>query len=81
MDITKLIELDSIAKELVKRYTKFRNLFHKLTNSTGKHFVEIVWSRGVGKTLLLKQLDNQYKNTFYISVDTIDNNLFEIIKF
>lgn len=80
MDINKLIELDSIAKESVKQYTKFRNLFHKLTNSTGKHFVGIVGPRGVGKTILLKQLANHYKDTFYISVDTIDDNLFEIIK-
>ena len=80
MDITKLIELDSIAKESVKKYTKFRNLFYKLTNSTGKHFVGIVGPRGVGKTILLKQLANHYKDTFYISVDTIDEHLFEIIK-
>ena len=80
MDINKLIELDSIAKEAVKKYTKVRSLFNKLTNSTGKHFVGIVGPRGAGKTILLKQLANHYKDSFYISVDTIDDNLFEIIK-
>ena len=80
MDINKLIELDSIAKESVKKYTKVRSLFDKLTNSTGKHFVGIVGPRGVGKTILLKQLANHYKDSFYISVDTIDDNLFETIK-
>lgn len=34
MDINKLIELDTIAKDSVKKYTKFRNLFYELTNST-----------------------------------------------
>lgn len=80
MDINKLIELNSIAKESVKKYTKVRSLFNKLTNSTGKHFVGIVGPRGVGKTILLKQLANHYENSFYISVDTVDDNLFETIK-
>ena len=42
--------------------------------------MEIVGPKGAGKTILLKQLANYYKDSFYISVDTIDDNLFETIK-
>ena len=80
MELSKLIELDTIAKESVKKYKKNRDLFSQLKNSSGKHFTGIVGPRGVGKTILLKQLANYYKNSFYISVDTIEDNLFEVIK-
>ena len=57
-----------------------RYLFNELIKPSGKHFIGIVGPRGVGKTILLKQLANYYENSFYISVDTLDENLFETIK-
>ncbi|MBR2082854.1 MAG: ATP-binding protein [Elusimicrobiaceae bacterium] len=80
MDLTHLIELDRIAKENGHMYPHQRKLFEELVQNTGKHFLGIIGPRGVGKTILLKQLANYYPNSFYISMDTFEGNLFDTVK-
>lgn len=81
VDINKSIELNLIAKEDGRRYTKKRLLYDKLITQTGRHFTGIVGPRGAGKTVLLKQIASQVDDSFYLSVDTIeDQNLFDIAK-
>ena len=47
----------------------------------GKPFIGIVGARGVGKTVLLKQIANAKPESFYLSADTLSEpDLFEIAK-
>ena len=54
-----LIELHELAKKETERYPKTRFLFESLNQSQGRHFVGIVGPRGVGKTVLLKQIQSR----------------------
>ncbi len=56
MDISELLELNERAKEDGKKFPRTRNLFNQIRSELGKHFVGIVGPRGVGKTVLLKQV-------------------------
>ena len=81
MKISELLQLNELAIEDGKRYPKKRELYRKLASSEGKHFIGIVGPRGVGKTVLLKQLALELPRTFYISVDTLQGEeLFQIAK-
>ena len=80
MDLAKFIELDRLAREDGKKYSKRRFIFEKICQREGKHFVGIVGPRGAGKTILLKQLACVQKDSFYLSLDTVQENLFEIVK-
>jgi len=80
-DINYLFELNELAIEEAKNYSKKRELFELIYNQKGKHFIGITGSRGVGKTVLLKQITASKKNSFYISMDTLkEGDLFEIVK-
>jgi len=72
MKLSELLQLDELAIEDGKRYPKKRKLYQKIASSEGKHFIGIVGPRGVGKTVLLKQLALELPQTFYISVDTLE---------
>ncbi len=72
MKISELLQLNDLAVEDGKRYPKKRDLYRKLASSEGKHFIGIVGPRGVGKTVLLKQIALELPRTFYISVDTLE---------
>jgi len=81
MNLNNLLELDELAREDGKKYLKKRELYSQLVLEKGKHFTGIVGPRGVGKTVLLKQLAIETDNSFYISTDTLEeDNLFEIAK-
>ena len=81
MEINYLLELDQLARQEGKKYNRQRLLYRTLRNSHGKHFTGIIGPRGAGKTVLLKQLLIERKDTFYISVDTITSeDLFQIAK-
>jgi predicted AAA+ superfamily ATPase len=81
MDINKILELHNISKHQVGQYNKKRFIYESLLNDTGKHFTGIVGPRGSGKTILLKQLIADIKDSLYISLDSIDEvDLFELIK-
>lgn len=78
-DISELLSLNEIAKNDGKQFSKTRNIFRQIIAETGKHFTGVVGPRGVGKTVLLKQLAQVEPDSFYISVDTIaGQNLFEL---
>lgn len=82
MKLSDIIELNALAQDSAGRYSKKRSLFSLLTSQSGTRFCGISGPRGVGKTVLLKQLAAENKNAFYLSLDTIqrDEDLFEIIK-
>lgn len=81
MDLGYLLELDKLAQKQGHKYSKRRELYNEIVSQKGKHFTGIVGSRGVGKTVLLKQIAIQEKDSFYLSADTIkEGDLFEIVK-
>lgn len=80
MNINQILEYDRLAREDGLRYDKKRALYHSIIGETGTHFIGIVGPRGVGKTVILKQLALENQGSFYISLDMLDGNLFELIK-
>lgn len=76
MDINYLLELDQLARQEGKKYSRKRLLYSTLQKSSGKHFSGIIGPRGAGKTVLLKQLLIEQENAFYISVDTVTSEDF-----
>ena len=81
MNLNQFLELDKLAREDGKQYPKKRELHNQIISEKGKHFIGIVGPRGVGKTVLLKQIASETENSFYLSADTLEeNDLFEIVK-
>ena len=82
MDLQSLIELDQLARQDAEKFPRRRLLFEQLKKQQGKHFRGVVGPRGVGKTVLLKQLLVAEPEAFYLSLDTLPNdaNVFGIIK-
>ena len=81
MDIQTLNELHVLALRDAERFPQKRLLFADVMAQRGKHFVGIMGPRGVGKTVLLKQLAQHVENSFYISADAVpDLDLFEVAK-
>ena len=81
MNLSYLMELDALAKKQITAYTKKRYLFNKLVKqSHDKHYTGIIGPRGAGKTIILKQLAAGTEKSFYISCDTLKDDLFEVIK-
>jgi len=81
INIAPLMELDRLAKEDGKKYTKKRYIFSEITKTKGKHFIAIAGPRGSGKTTLLKQIALKKKDSFYVSLDTIKtDDIFEVVK-
>ena len=78
--ISKLIEFDRLARKNGRTFTKKRFLFADLLNNEGNYFIGIAGSRGSGKTTLLKQLALEKQNSFYLSLDTLKDDLFETVK-
>ncbi len=76
---SQLIELDKLAKVDGGAYKKRRFAYQSLKTDSEKHFTGIVGARGIGKTIILKQLASEKENSFYISLDTIEEELFDII--
>jgi len=70
MNIPEMLELNERAKEDGKNFPRTRQLFSRIQSEEGKHFVGIVGPRGVGKTVMLKQLALTQPNSFYLSADT-----------
>ena len=81
MNLNQFLELDKLAREDGRQYPKKRELYNQVISEKGKHFIGIVGPRGVGKTVLLKQIAIETESSFYLSADTLEeNNLFEIVK-
>ena len=81
LNFNDLLELDDLAREEGKNYPKRRELYDTLLSERGKHFTGIVGPRGVGKTIILKQLTATMEHSFYCSLDTIEEeDLFSVAK-
>ena len=81
MNISEILELNERAKEEGKHYPKARYLFTDIQSELGKHFIGIVGPRGVGKTVILKQLVVSEPDTFYLSADTLDeSDLYQVAR-
>ena len=81
MDISEILELNERAKEDGKNFPRTRDLFNQVRSELGKHFVGIVGPRGVGKTVLLKQVAFSDPQSFYFSADTLpQSSFFEVAR-
>lgn len=80
VNLNPLIELDRLSREEGKVYLQKRFLYEDLLLKRGKHFIGIIGPRGVGKTILLKQIALAHSDTFYLSLDTFQDDIFETIK-
>jgi len=72
MKLSEMVELNERAREVGQHFPKARYLFSEIQSELGKHFIGIVGPRGVGKTVILKQLVVSEPDTFYLSADTLD---------
>lgn len=80
MDLSYLLQYNDLAKRQAGKYPKKRYIFPEFHEQIrSKHYTGIVGSRGVGKTILLKQLAAGKKNCFYISCDTLKDDLYDVI--
>ncbi len=82
MDLTSLLELDTLAKTAGRRLTARRSLYETLRSDKGRHFMGISGPRGAGKTILLQQLAAAEEDGCYVSLDTLpaDTDLFALVK-
>lgn len=81
IDYNHLFELNELAAQDGKKYPKKRELYNFLIHTEGKHFIGIIGPRGVGKSVILKQIAGNLPHAFYFSVDSIEpGDLFEIAK-
>lgn len=80
MNINQLIEFDRLAREDGRKYVKRRTLYDNIILDAGAHFIGIVGPRGAGKTIMLKQLALANAGSFYVSLDTMEGDLFELVK-
>lgn len=82
MSIKSILELHELAMTDAENYPHARGLLHELRKETGAHFTGVVGPRGVGKTVLLKQLAANDPEALYLSLDVLDRNedVFELIK-
>lgn len=80
VNFSDILEYDRLAREDVKKYHKSRFLFSDLERGAGKHFTGIVGPRGVGKTILLRQLAQKHEHSLYVSLDTVQEDLFALAK-
>ncbi len=80
MDINQLLEFDRLARDDGQKYEKKREIYEDISTDTGAHFIGIVGPRGAGKTIVLKQIALANEKSFYMSLDTMDGNLFDLVK-
>ncbi|MBI5243142.1 MAG: AAA family ATPase [Elusimicrobia bacterium] len=79
--INKLLELNELAKSKAAKYPKKRRIYQDIVSAEGKAFIGITGPRGVGKTVLLRQIAGDVKESFYLSADTLgEAELFETAK-
>lgn len=80
MNINQLLEFDRLAREDGKKYDKRRALYDDIAQDAGAHFIGIVGPRGAGKTIMLKQLALANQGSFYVSLDAMEGDLFDLVK-
>jgi predicted AAA+ superfamily ATPase len=82
VSIQKALELHDLAKQGAKNFPRKRDLASRLQRDRGRHIVGLVGARGVGKTVLLRQLAAEREDAFYLSADTLesDDDLWEMMR-
>ncbi len=82
MDYKEIFELHRLAVKSVEKYEKKRFIFDVIRRERGRHFLAIAGPRGVGKTVLLRQLAKEKKGSLYLSFDTLSSSfdLFQFVK-
>jgi uncharacterized protein len=80
MNINQLLEFDRLSREDGKKYDKRRALYDIVARDAGAHFIGIVGPRGAGKTVILKQLALASERSFYVSLDAMEGDLFDLVK-
>jgi len=81
VNINELRELDALARADTKKFPLRRDTVAELREARGHRFLGIVGPRGVGKTVILKQLAMEMERSFYGSVDAFkDVSLFDLAK-
>lgn len=79
--IPELLELSEMARRQGEQFPRRRDLYHEIRGKRGRHFSGIVGPRGVGKTVLLKQMAASDPDCVYVSVDTMKGlDLFDVIR-
>ena len=79
MNIPELQQLHELAVAAAREYPLKRDIYDLLESDRGRHFTGIAGPRGVGKTVLLRQLAATHEHSFYVSVDTLGgSDLFEL---
>ncbi len=82
-EIEKIFEMDRLAEEDGRTYGKKRFLYTKLKELLkSKAFIGIGGLRGMGKTILLRQLRTELKHSLYLSADSLASpvDMFELAK-
>ena len=67
--VTKILAVSNKKKREAKKHKKKRYLYSKIINIPDEYYVGICGFRGIGKTVLLTQLANEYKDSVYLSAD------------
>ena len=82
MSIQKMLELHGLAREGAGSFPQKRDLAPRLEPAEGRHMVGLVGARGVGKTVLLRQIAADREDAFYLSADTLesDDDLWELMR-
>ena len=80
MNISQLLEFDRLAREDGRKYDKKRAFYNDVAMDAGAHFTGIVGPRGAGKTIMLRQLALANERSFYVSLDTMEGDLFNLVK-
>ncbi len=81
MNVAKIIELHNQALKLNEKYSRRRFIAEEIASDSENHFVGLIGPRGVGKSVLFRQLAADGKDSIYISIDSIEiENLFELVK-
>ncbi len=82
MDIKSILELHELAVKDAVNYPHSRALRNELQKEDGKHFVGVAGPRGVGKTVLLKQMAAADPEALYLTLDVLDRSedVFGLIK-
>jgi len=77
----KLFELDRLARKDAERYPLRRFIYDAIMPHKGRQFLSLIGPRGVGKTVLLRQIAAQNPDSFYLSMDSFEEeSLFEFAK-
>ena len=74
MKFASVLEMHEMAMKDALSYPHARSLLRDIQKEEGRHFVGVVGPRGVGKTVLLKQLALNDPSSFYLTLDALDRD-------